>query len=120
MAHHPLLDWRLALDMARLALDPAAQMDLAYGYWATLMARMAGPFFQGLNLAQTSLGGLAAGINAPTNEVVILVHPLWDRERSNLRPELAAAIAAAERRNLMPVPYSVFRAVRFPYEYRAD
>jgi len=120
MAHHPLLDWRLALDMARLALDPTAQIDLAYGCWAPLMDRMAGPFFQGLNLVQTSLGGLAAGINASTNEAVILVHPLWDRDPSNLRPEPATAFAIAERRGLQPVLYSVLRAVRFPYEYKEE
>jgi DEAD/DEAH box helicase domain-containing protein len=120
MAYHPLLDWRLALDMARLALDPDAQVDLAYGYWASLVARVAGRFFAGLGLAETQLGGLPAGVNNVTNEAVLLTHPLWDRDTRNLRPELAAAFAAAERRGLRPVPYSVFRAVRFPYEYKAD
>jgi hypothetical protein len=120
MAYHPLLDWRLALDMARLALDATAQIDLASGCWAPLMARTAGPFFQGLNLVPTVLGGLAAGVNAFTNEAVILTHPLWDCDPSNMRPELAAAFAAAERRGLQPVPYSVFRAARFPYEYKAE
>jgi len=120
MAYHPLLDWRLALDMARLALDPAARMDLTSGCWAPLMARTAGPFFQGLNLVQTSLGGLATGMNASTNEAVILIHPLWDRDPANMRPELAAAFAAAERKGLQPVAYSIFRAVRFPYEYKVE
>ncbi len=120
MAYHPLLDWRLGLDMTRLALDPSAQMDLAYGYWASLTARAAGPFFAGLGLSQTLLGGLPAGINSFTNEAVVLTHPLLDREPSNLRPDLAAAFAAAERSGLRLVPYSVFRAVRFPYEYKAD
>lgn len=120
MAYHPLLDWRLALDMARLALDSSARIDLTYGCWAPLMARTAVPFFQGLNLVATSLGGLAAGVNSTTKEAVILVHPLWDRDPSNMRPELAAAFAAAERRGLEPIPYSVFRAVRFPYEYKME
>jgi len=120
MAYHPLLDWRLALDMARLALDSTAQVDLTYGCWATLTSRAAGQFFQGLNLTQTVLGSLATGVNALTNEAVILVHPLWDRDTSNLHPELAAAFAAAERRSLRPVAYSVFRAVRFPYEYKVE
>ena len=29
----PILDWRLGLDMARLALDAAAPMDLSPLYW---------------------------------------------------------------------------------------
>jgi DEAD/DEAH box helicase domain-containing protein len=118
MAHHPLLDWRLGLDMIRLALDPGAQIDLAFGWWRTLIDRIERPFFDGLNLTRTVLGGLTAGINTVTSEAVILTHPLWDRDQSNLRPDLAAAFAAAERRGLAPVAYSVFRAIRFPYEYK--
>jgi hypothetical protein len=120
MAYHPLLDWRLGFDMARLALDPRAQIDLAYGYWASLMVRAAEPFFRGLGLDPAVLGGLPAGINRSTNEAVVLTHPLWDRDQANFRPELAAAFAAAERSGLRLVPYSVFRAVRFPYEYKGD
>ena len=118
MAHHPLLDWRLGLDMIRLALDPNAQIDLAYSWWGRLMDRTARPFFEGLNLTQVSLGGLVAGLNTSTNEAVILTHPLWDRNPSNFRPEVASAFAAAERRGMTPLAYSVFRAVRFPYEYK--
>jgi hypothetical protein len=118
MAHHPLLDWRLGLDMIRLALDPNAQIDLTYGSWRRLMERTERPFFEGLNLTPVSLGGLMAGLNASTNEVVILTHPLWDRDPSNFRPELASAFAAAERSGMTPIVYSVFRAVRFPYEYK--
>ncbi len=118
MAHHPLLDWRLGLDLIRLALDANAQIDLAFAWWRPLIDRLAGPYFEGLNLTQTSLGGLRAGINAATSEVVILTHPLWDRDPSNFRPELAAAFAAAERRELTPIAYSMFRAARFPYEYK--
>jgi hypothetical protein len=120
MAFHPLLDWRLGLDMARLALDDSVPIDLSQGYWASLTARVAAPFFAGLDLAQTLLGGLPAGVNGFKNEAVFLTHPLWDQDASNLRPELAAAFAAAERQGLKPVPYSIFRAVRFPYEYGVD
>ena len=116
MPYHPLLDWRTALDMARLALDPAARVDLTGGWWAPLVARVAGPYFQGLNLTSTTLGGLPAGVSTATNEAFILTHPLWDTDRANLRPDVAAAVADAERRGLTPVLRSIFRAVRFPYE----
>jgi DEAD/DEAH box helicase domain-containing protein len=33
LAYHSILDWRLGLDMARLALDAAAPMDLSPLYW---------------------------------------------------------------------------------------
>lgn len=116
MAYHPLLDWRLALDMARLALDASAAIDLSYGCWSPLISRTATPYFQALNLSPTDLGGIPAGINSSTNEIVLLTHPLWDLDDANLRPDMRAAVAEANRRGLRPILRSVFRAVRFPYE----
>ncbi len=116
MPYHPLLDWRTAIDMARLALDPGAQIDLTSGWWAPLVARTAVPYFLGLNLTPTTLAGLPAGTSAATNEAIILTHPLWDTDRANLRADVAAAVVDAEHQGLTPVLRSVFRAVRFPYE----
>jgi len=116
MAFHLLLDWRMALDMARLALDPGAPIDLNSGHWPGLVTRIVGPFLTGLGLTPASFGGLPAGVNSGTGEAVILTHPLWDHDPANMRPELASAFAAAERRGLRPFAYSLFRAVRFPYE----
>ncbi len=116
MPYHPLLDWRTALDMAWLALDSSRQIDLTAPWWAPLVARVAVPYFQGLNLTPTTLGGLPAGTTAVTNEALILTHPLWDRDRANFRPDVAAAVADAERQGLRWDLRSIFRAVRFPYE----
>jgi len=116
MPYHPLLDWRTALDMAWLALDPNRQIDLTAPWWAPLVARVVVPYFQGLNLTPTMLGGLPAGTTAVTNEALILTHPLWDRDRANFRPDVAAAVADAERQGLRWELRSIFRAVRFPYE----
>lgn len=115
MAYHPLLDWRLALDMVRLALDPAANIDLAQPYWNTLVQRTAAPYFKGLNYAQTTLAGLPAGHDAGTGEVLILIHPLWDQDPANFRPEVSSAVAQAEARGWRWKLRTVFRAVRFPY-----
>jgi DEAD/DEAH box helicase domain-containing protein len=116
MAYHPLLDWRIGLDMTRLALDAHAQIDLQSGYWATLLARVADPYFTGLDLTPDRLGGLAAGLDPAQHLAVVLVHPLWDTERTNLRSDVAAAVAEGERRGLRVELRSVLRAVRFPYE----
>ncbi len=116
MPYHPLLDWRTALDMAWLALDPSRPIDLAAPWWAPLVTRIAAPYFHGLNLVPTTLGGLPAGTSAVTNEALILTHPLWDRDRANFRPDVAAAVADAERQGLRWDLRSIFRAVRFPYE----
>ncbi|MGO9930429.1 MAG: DEAD/DEAH box helicase [Steroidobacteraceae bacterium] len=116
MAYHPLLDWRLALDMVRLALDRAAAIDLTQPYWRTLVQRTVPPYFQALNYAQITLGGLPAGHDAGTNEVLIIVHPLWDQDPSNFRPEVSRAVAQAESRGWRWKLRTIFRAVRFPYE----
>ena len=96
MAYHPLLDSRLALDMVRLALDPVAAIDLTQPYWSTLVERTAPAYFQGLNYSATTLAGLPAGFDAGAGEVLILIHPLWDRDQANFRPEVASAVARAE------------------------
>jgi hypothetical protein len=118
MAFHPLLDWRLALDMVRLALDPRASIDLRQGPWATLVERVVGSYFVGRGLTPAVFGGLDVGIDASLKEAIIVTHPLWDTQRgwSNVRSDLAAAIAEAEAAGLKPRPHSIFRLVRFPYE----
>jgi len=116
MAYHPLLDWRTGLDMARLAIDPSAQIDLRYPYWQTLLSRITGPYFAGLGLTAGRLGGLDAGINPANRLAVVLVHPLWDKARANFRADVAEAVAEGEHRDLRVELRSVLGAVRFPYE----
>lgn len=116
MAYHPLLDWRTGLDMVRLALDPGAQIDLRYPYWATLLDRIAVPYFSSLGYRPSRLGGLDAGVDPGQHRAVVLIHPLWDKAMANLRPDVAGAVAEGERRGLRVELQSVIRAVRFPYE----
>jgi hypothetical protein len=116
MAFHSLLDWRTGLDMTRLALDVDAQIDLTHDYWPALLDVVADPYFEGIGLRPESFGGLRAGVDPLSGEVVVLTHPLWDTDRSNLRPEVAAAIAEAEAEGLDVQLRSLLRAVRVPYE----
>jgi hypothetical protein len=116
MAYHALLDWRLALDMVHLALDQNAPIGFGAPYWQSVLAQIAQPYFNGLGMAHATFAGLTAGTNQINNEAVILTHPLWDTDRSNYHPSLAAAVADAERQGFTPVPRSIFRATRFPYE----
>lgn len=116
MAYHALLDWRLGLDMARLALDPDAAIGLSGNYWSTLVERMAATYFGGLGLTVRNVAGLRVGVNTFTNEAIILIHPLWDQNAANYRPEVAAAVAQTEAEGLTTKLRSVLRAVRFPYE----
>jgi Lhr-like helicase len=115
MPYHPLLDWRLGLDMVRLALDPAAELTLAVTYWATLVGRNAEAYFRGLDLTPTTFGSLPAA-RGYSGEALILIHPLWDTTPTNMHALLADAIAEAERQGFRAEARSIFRAVRFPFE----
>ena len=62
LPYHPILDWRLGLDIARLALDPAAPIDFSVTYWQGLDAAVAGPYFAAMpGWQQTTIAGLQAG-----------------------------------------------------------
>lgn len=116
MAYHPILDWRLGLDMARLAVDPDASIDLATIYWSNLLARIAPHYFTGLNLEPRTFDTLAGGVDSFNNEAIILIHPLWDTDAANFRPEVAAGVADAQGQGFRVTLRSVFHAIRFPYE----
>ena len=116
MAYHPILDWRLGLDMVQLALDSNARVDLNVDYWSNLVSRIAPPYFAGLNLVPQTFDTLSGGIDTFNNEAIILIHPLWDSDESNYRPEVAAAVADAQSQGFTAILRTVFHAVRFPYE----
>ena len=118
LAYHNLLDWRLAVDMAQLALDPNVA---AFAFVAAMepcrgscrhhaRGRPAG-------FRRITLGGLPALTDGA--EAVIVTHPLWLTDRASIGPDLAAAWDEAERgRGLRVDPQqsfiSVFEALRRP------
>ncbi len=116
MAYHPLLDWRLGLDLAQLALDPKARIDLTTTHWSDLVTRTAPAYFAGLKMQTRTFGALPGGVDEFSNEAIILTHPLWDTNPSNYRPEVAAAFSDAQGRGFRVTLRSVFHIVRFPYE----
>ena len=73
MAYHPILDWRLGLDMAQLALDPNARIDLDSGYWSGLVSRIVDPYFCGLNMEPRTFDTLPGGVDAFSNDAIILI-----------------------------------------------
>ena len=118
LAYHNLLDWRLAVDMAQLSLDPAVPLLLSSPRWnrvANLAASTLEAARPGYN--RTVLGGLPALTDG--TEALIVTHPLWVTDRAAAGPELAAAWDDAERnRGLRVDPQrsfiSVFEALRRP------
>lgn len=115
LAYHNILDWRLGLDLARLALDPNAPIDFTVGYWQGLDATAATPYFAALpgGWQQVTFGGLQAGRRG--NEAEIITHPLWTTDLNHLGPQLAAAYAQAVSAGCNVTFKSIFEVLRRPY-----
>ena len=117
LAYHNLLDWRLGMDMATLALDQGAAFSLTSPRWnrvaelAVTTLSAARPRFNRMDL-----GGLPAVSDG--REAIILTHPLWLTDAALQGSELAAASRDAATHNLQIDPehgfVSVFEALRRP------
>ena len=114
LPYHPILDWRLGLDIARLALDPAAPIDFSVTYWQGLDAAVAGPYFAAMpGWQQTTIAGLQAGRRG--NIVEIITHPLWDCDPNRFGPDLTAAHAQAVASGNQVRFKSLFEVLRRPF-----
>lgn len=112
LAYHSLLDWRLAIDMARLALNAEEPITLSSQLWSTVA-----------NVAARTLASARpnfhivkfANIPAITDdkEAIIVTHPLWASDRAHLAPEFADACVEAEKKYKLRF-VSVFEALRRP------
>jgi Lhr-like helicase len=124
LAYHGLLDWRLALDMARLVSNPTSAIDLnsAWGSlanpWLNLVQVPIPSALQRLGYgAPMSFGSLTGYVhqNARRRTIKMIRHPLWNDDH----PEWIAAVAIA--RSQYPV-YQVesanpFMVLRRPGDY---
>ena len=69
LAFHNILDWRLGLDLARLALDPNAMIDFTVPYWQNLASSTAAAYFSSQPQWQfLTLAGVPAGRRVNTIE----------------------------------------------------
>ena len=115
LAFHNILDWRLGLDLARLALDPNAPIDLNVHYWQGLANVAAISYFNAQpHWLPTTFGGIPAGRRG--NAVEIITHPLWDTSQSSLCTQLANAEAQAQAAGAQRIMFkSIFEILRRPY-----
>jgi hypothetical protein len=111
LAWHSILDWRLAVDMAQLALDPNAQVDFTVPYWQPLVAAVTTPYFNALNSTPASFGGLPTARSGSSGEII--VHPLWAANHPAIL--LARAEAAAAGITQFQPLKTLFELVRRPY-----
>ena len=113
LAFHNILDWRLGLDLARLALDSTAPVDFSVSYWQGLDALAAGPYFAAQNRQPLILAGLYGGRQG--QEVELLIHPLWSSDAGNRHPQLQAAFVQAATVGLTLRMKSLFEVLRRPF-----
>ncbi len=127
LSYHGLLDWRLALDMAQVALSPATKVDLTTSWgvmtnsWAPLMS---GPnakipaimkrLFYGDPVQFGNLNGYI-NRNPKRKEIRIECHPLWQDNH----PEWLLAKVDAETRHAgyTVLQMNPFIALRRPADY---
>jgi hypothetical protein len=110
LAWHNILDWRMALDLTRLALEANESVDFTTPYWQPLVAAAPIPYFNALGWAPTTLGGLPAARSGSQGEFI--VHPLW----STLHPSIILARAEASAAGITQLQAkTMFELVRRPF-----
>jgi hypothetical protein len=75
LAWHNILDWRLAIDLSRLAVDVSASVIFSAPHWQSLVVSAPPPYFRALGWNATVLAGLPAARSGRRGEFI--VHPLW-------------------------------------------
>jgi hypothetical protein len=104
------------VDVARLALDASAPVDLATPLWQTLTAAKAASYFQSLGWTPMTFAGLPVTRSniqkGGSWDGVIVKHPLWADDHSTILQARNEAKAAG-----IPHPQfkSVFELVRRPF-----
>lgn len=113
LAYHSILDWRLGIDLARLALDPAAAIDFSPAQWSNVPALAIQRLQAALpGSAVAAFAGLPSGVLGP--RAIIAAHPLWDVRPGLVHPALLAAQAAAAAAGLSSEFRSTFMLIRRP------
>ena len=116
LAWHCILDWRLAVDMARLAIDPNAPVSLTTPHWQPLTTATATSYFQSLGWTATTFAGLPAARSKIQKggalDGVIIKHPLW----ADNHPTIVQARNEANAAGIpQPQLKSIFELVRRPF-----
>lgn len=85
---HRLLDWRLGLDIARLAKDSRARIDFSISYWHDFLFGTIKNMLEKNGYITKEAEGTIVGTD-PYGEKFILIHPLWsERYINKLRGKL--------------------------------
>jgi hypothetical protein len=125
LPYHGLLDWRLALDMARLAqdssthLDPTSEpVDGLPGHWRSLVNRPETSLCRSLQqfgFRREETGDAACFVSSHHRKVLVPSHPLWNGDHPVLK-ELSAHMELAHPGYSIQ-PLDLFLGVRRPADF---
>ena len=127
LLYHGLLDWRLALDMARLAISSIITIDLVSPWgenenpWSVLLQTDNAPVpatMKRIGYGQRiQFAGLHGYIHVSSRRQQILIerHPLWTDEHPVYREAFAAAHQEYPHHSIQPM--NPFRVLRRPADY---
>ncbi|MDW8212768.1 MAG: DEAD/DEAH box helicase [Roseiflexaceae bacterium] len=120
--YHGLLDWRLALDMARLAASPDTNVDLSTPWgttpnpWEALASTTVPAIMQRLGYGSAETFGVLQGfVHLNKGIVAIQRHPLWHDQ--HLAWQQAVQDAQTKYPKARVIPLNPFRALRRPADY---
>lgn len=116
MGYHGILDWRLALDVAKVLSDNS-HIPAIDGKWNSLVCHALENIERGYEGSVARWYSGVPAISFPENEITLLFgHPLWDRREDFLNEYFANATADAEAEmpNGMVLRYNTFDLIRRP------
>jgi DEAD/DEAH box helicase domain-containing protein len=107
---HPILDWRLGIDLARLAVDKGAKVDLRRVYWQSVAEKAAQSLARVFGQAEVILREGIWIIVAKQHARAVLIHPLWNHDHPSLK-----TLASQLRVGISDLPTcTIFDALRRP------
>jgi hypothetical protein len=124
LPYHGLLDWRLALDMARLVSSSSAPISLTEPWesgrpnpWESLVVGSASPIAQTLTQlgwqGPQTVGRLIAFQKAHERKLLVLRHPLWADDHPVWRETIESLSADPEYRVRAANPFRILRTPTF-------
>ena len=119
MAYHPLLDWRLGLDLVNLCLDKDYTISLEASYWIPLVKNVQKNLVKLIDsenkMEWENRYGIPMLLDRTQNKkkAFILHHPLADYDESDPRPdEVGRVFAELEKEGFSPRKINIFEAIR--------
>lgn len=77
---HPILDWRLGLDLAKIATDSTTQIDFNTEYWQQYIENNVGLLLEKRHLQFSKTEDVYLATSSQDEICGIIVHPLWSSE----------------------------------------